>query len=158
MEKTMSKPTTIKGGKVRVWLGNNADPIVYTMPCGFTSRSISFNKGTSEEKLPNCDDPDKVNWLGRNATSLAMDIDGEGVLVEASVSTWLDAWENVEPVTVKVEWVFPGNTITWIGNMQVDSFKVTATDGETVKASVSMKSDGEMVRSKSPANNGNGGQ
>lgn len=147
----MAQATTIKGGKVHVFIGNKTNPIIYSNPCGLTSRSISFNKGTSDEKMPDCDDPDKVDWLGRNATSLSIDIDGEGVLAMQSVNIWLDAWESVDPVPVKIEIVFPEATIDWTGKMQVDSFKVTAPNGETVKASISMKSDGEMVRTKTPA-------
>lgn len=151
MEKKMAQATTISGGNVRLYLGNNDDPIVYKTPCGLTSRSISFEKGTSDEKIPDCDDPDKVDWLGRNATSLAMDIDGEGVLAAQSVETWLDVIENVNSIPVKIEWVFPATTITWTGKMLVSSFKVTANNGEKAKVSVSMKSDGEMVRVKTPA-------
>ena len=146
----MAQATTIKGGKVRVFIGNDADPIVYSNPCGLTSRSINFNKATSDERIPDCDDPDKVDWLGRNATSLSIDIDGEGVLAAQSTATWYEAWQSVDPVPVKIELVFPDNTFTWTGKMLVDSFKVTAPNGETVKASISMKSDGEMVMAKTP--------
>ena len=150
MEKNMAQATTIKGGKVRVFIGNDADPIVYSNPCGLTSRSINFNKATSDERIPDCDDPDKVDWLGRNATSLSIDIDGEGVLATQSMSTWYGAWQSVDPVPVKIELEFPDNTFTWTGKMQVDAYKLTAQNGETVKASISMKSDGEMVMAKTP--------
>ncbi len=147
----MAQATTIKGGKVRVFIGNKANPIVYSNTCGFSTKSIKLNKGTSEEKIPDCDDPDKVDWLGRNATSLSIDIDGEGVLAAQSVDIWIDAWKSVDPIPVKIEMVFPAKTITWTGNMLVESFEITAPNGETVKASISMKSDGEMVDTTTPA-------
>ena len=146
----MTQATTIKGGKVRVFIGNDADPIVYSNLCGLTSRSIDLKKGTSDERIPDCGAPDKVDWLARNATSLAFDIDGEGVLAAESISTWYDAWQSVNPVNVKIELVFPDTTFTWTGKMLVDTFKITASNGETVKASISMKSDGEMVVAKTP--------
>ena len=147
----MVQATTIRGGKIHVYLGNNDNPIVYKTPCGLSSRSISLEKGTSDERIPDCDDPDKVDWLGRNATSLSMDIDGEGVLAAESVDIWLDATEAANSVPAKVEWEFPAKTITWTGKMMVSSFKVNANNGEIAKASVAMKSDGQMVRTKTPA-------
>lgn len=146
----MAQATTIKGGKVLVKLGDNASPIVYTAPCGFTSRSVAFNKGLQEVNIPDCADPDSVDWLGRDATSLSMTVSGEGVLAEESVEDWLDAWEDVDSVPVKVEWVFPAKTITWTGRMHVESFETTAANGQRVTATVSMQSDGEMVRQVTP--------
>jgi len=147
----MAQPTTIRGGKVRVLLGNDATPIVYASPCGFSQRTVTINKGLEEVNLPDCANPDQVNWLGRDATSLSMSINGEGVLAEESVETWLDAVENVESVPVKVEWEFPTKTITWTGKMHVESLEAGAQDGRRVTGNVSMQSDGEMTRVVTPA-------
>lgn len=143
--------TTIKGGRVRVLLGNDANPIVYAAPCGFTSKTLTLTKNLEDVQVPDCDDPDKVDWLGRDATSLAMSISGEGVLASESVETWLDAWENVESVPVKIEVEFPAKTITWTGSMHVESVEATAPNGTRVTATISMQSDGEMVRTMTPA-------
>lgn len=147
----MAQPTTIRGGKVRVLLGGTAIPIVYTAPCGFNQRTVTISKGLEDVALPDCADPDAVNWLGRDATSLSMTIAGEGVLSAESVETWLDAVESVESVPVKVEWEFPTKTITWTGRMHVESLEAGAQDGRRVTGNVSMQSDGEMVRVVTPA-------
>ncbi|QHJ84732.1 MAG: hypothetical protein [Bacteriophage sp.] len=143
----MAQATIIRGGNVRVLIGNDADPVVYSNYCGFTSKSIALNKGTSDERIPDCADPEKVNWLGRNATSLSMDIDGEGVLTEESAENWVEAFESKSSVKAQVQMIFPKKTMIWEGRMLIDGFKNNAQDGEIVKASISMKSDGEMVRS-----------
>ncbi len=143
----MAQPTTTRGGKVRVLIGNNADPIVYTAPCGFSSKSITLNKGLEEVNLADCDEPDAVSWLGRDAVSLSMSISGEGVLASESVVTWLDAWESVESVPVKVEIEFPSTTYTYTGRAHVESLEMGAPNGRRVTNNVSMQSDGEMVRS-----------
>lgn len=142
----MTQPTTIRGGKVRVLLGNSATPIVYTAPCGFNQRTVTINKGLEEVNIPDCNDPDLVNWLGRDAVSLSMTIAGEGVLAEESVETWLDAVESVESIPAKVEWEFPTKLITWTGKMHVESLEAGAQDGRRVTGNVSMQSDGQMVR------------
>lgn len=147
----MAEPTTIRGGMVRVLLGNRATPIVYAAPCGFSQRSVTINKGLEEVNIPDCDNPDEVNWLGRDATSLSMSVSGEGLLAEESVETWLDAAEDVESVPLKVEWEFPTKTITWTGKAHVETFEAGAQDGRRVTGNVSLQSDGKMTRVVTPA-------
>jgi hypothetical protein len=147
----MAQPTTIKGGKIRVLLGNSAIPIVYSSPCGFSQRSITLAKGLEEQQIPDCDDPDEVDWLGRDAVSLSMSVTGEGVLASESVEVWLDAWDSVDSIPAKVEWEFPAKTITWTGNMHVETMEVGANNGRRATNNVSMQSDGKMTRVVTPA-------
>lgn len=142
----MAQATTIKGGKVRILLGSGSGPVVYEAPCGFTQRSITLSKALEEIDIPDCDDPDKIAWLGRDATSLSMSVSGEGVLASESVEAWLDAFESVDSVPVKVEMEFPAKTITWTGNMHVESLESGAPRTGRATLNVSMQSDGEMAR------------
>ncbi|WP_107341480.1 phage tail tube protein [Agrobacterium pusense] len=146
----MAQATTIKGGKIRVLLGNSATPIVYSAPCGFTQRSITLNKGLEEVQIPDCTDPDKIDWVGRDATSLSMSISGEGVLASESVDTWLEGFDKIDSIPVKVEWEFPAKTITWTGRMHIESMEVGASNGQRATNNVSMQSDGAMVRVTTP--------
>ncbi|MCK8779086.1 phage tail protein [Rhizobium sp. NTR19] len=146
----MADPTTIRGGNIKVLLGNAATPIVYTAPCGFNQRSVTINKGLEEVNIPDCDNPDAVNWVGRDATSMSMSISGEGLLAAESVETWLDAVEDVESIPIKVEWHFPAKTITWTGKAHVESFEAGAQDGRRVSGNVSLQSDGKMTRVVTP--------
>lgn len=142
----MTQATTARFGKFRILLGNDADPIVYTAPCGFTSKSMTLTKEATETQIPDCDDPDAVSWLGRDATSLSISVSGEGVAASESIETWLEAWENVESVPAKIEIEFPAKTITWTGLMHVTVLSPGAEQGGRVTLSVEMASDGEMVR------------
>lgn len=146
----MAEPTTIKGGKVKVLLGNAATPIVYAAPCGFSQRTVTLNKGLEEVNIPDCDDPDAVNWIGRDAVSLSMSIAGEGVVAEESVEVWIDAFEDVESVPAKVEWHFPTKVIAWTGRMHVENFEAGAQDGRRVTGNVTLQSDGKMTRVVTP--------
>ncbi len=146
----MAQATTIKGGKIRVLLGDDSDPIDYAAPCGFTQRSITLNKGLEEVQIPDCVDPDKVDWMGRDATSLSMAISGEGVLAAESVDVWLEGFESIDSIPVKVEWEFPAKTITWTGRMHIESMEVGANNGQRATNNVSLQSDGEMVRVTTP--------
>lgn len=146
----MAQPTTIRGGKVRVMLATET-PGTYATPCGFTSRSITFSKALEEVNIPDCDDPDKVDWLGRDATSLSMSVSGEGVLAAESVDTWLDAFHSVESVGAQIEIEFPAKTIVYTGNVHVESLELGASNGQRATLNVSMQSDGEMVRTEDEA-------
>jgi hypothetical protein len=138
----MAQPTTAKFGKFRVMLGDSASPIVYTSPCGFTSKSLTLTKDLTDVNLPDCADPDAVAWVGRDAASLSAAVSGEGVMAAESVEDWLDAWESSDSVPVKIEVEFPAKTITWTGRMHIATFTAGAEQGGRVTANVEMQSDG----------------
>ncbi len=142
----MAKPTTIRGGKIRVMLSAGGSPLTYTAPCGLSQRSITLSKGLNESQIPDCDYPDEVTWLGRDASSLSIAISGEGVLASEALPTWLDAWENIDSIDVRVEVEFPVLTYVWEGKMHVETLEIGANNGERATISVSLQSDGEMVR------------
>jgi len=100
-----------------------------------------------EVNIPDCDDPTAIDWLGRDATSLSMSIEGEGVLAQAAVEAWADAAESADPVPVKIELEFPTTTWTWTGFMHLESAQFGAPSNTgRVTVNISMQSDGEMVR------------
>jgi hypothetical protein len=144
----MADPVTIKGGKIRVLL-DIASSGTYTAPCGFTQKSLTFEKELEEFTLPDCDDPDAVPWKGRDAASLGISISGEGVLAVESAATWLDAWAMTESVPVKIEIEFPASTLTYTGRMHVGPLEIGAPNGRRVTNNATLSSDGEMVRTSS---------
>lgn len=142
----MATPVTAKFGKFRILLGDDADPIVYTAPCGFTSKSMTLTKSLSEVSIPDCDDPDAPIVLGRDVESISTSVSGEGVLAASSVVTWLEAYENTESIPVKVEIEFSTGIVTWTGLMHIESLELGAEQGGRVTINVSMQSDGALVR------------
>lgn len=141
----MADATTIKGGKVRVLLGNDADPTVYSAPCGFTSKTVTLSKALEDQQGVSCSDPDAVSWLLRDAVSLSISVSGEGVFAVESQAAWIAAWKSVDSVPVKIEIEMPTDTLTFTGRMQVESIEWGAPNGRRVTANVSMQSDGEMA-------------
>lgn len=140
------QPTTTRGGKVRVLLDLNSTG-TYTAPCGFNNKSVTLTKALEEIVLADCDSPDDVPWIGRDATSLSMSISGEGVLAKESKDTWYAAFENVDsvPAKVEIEWA-DGDIDTWTGSMHVESLEIGGQNGRRVTLNASMRSDGEMTR------------
>lgn len=146
----MAQATTTRFGKFRVMLSDGGSPAQFASPCGFTSKSLTLTKNLSEVNIPDCDDPDAVAWSGRDAQSLSASISGEGVLASESVEAWLDAWEDVDSVEVRIEIEFPAKEIIWVGRMHVATFTVSSEQGGRVTAQVEMQSDGEMTRTVVP--------
>src|SRR6218665_2096636 len=147
----MAQATTVRGGKVRIMLGDSGTPIVYSAPCGFTNRSITFTKGLEESNVPDCDDPDKIDWIGRDATSLSISVSGEGVLAYESTDTWDEAWVSLDSINARIEIEWPLKTVIWTGKLHIESMELGATNGTRATLNVSMQSDGEFVRTETPA-------
>jgi len=141
----MAPPVTARFGKFRVLLGNDADPIVYAAPCGFTSKSLTLGKSLSEVSIPDCDDPDKPITIGRDVESTTASVSGEGVLAASAVPTWIAAYKSTESVPVKVEIEFSTGTVTFTGKMHLETLELGAEQGGRVTVSVSLQSDGELV-------------
>lgn len=141
----MAPPVTARFGKFRVLLGNDADPIVYTAPCGFTSKSLTLGKSLSEVSIPDCDDPDKPIATGRDVESTTASVSGEGVLAASALPTWIAAYKSTEAVPVKVEIEFSTGTLTFTGLMHLETLEIGAEQGGRVTISVSLQSDGELV-------------
>lgn len=143
----MAPATTIRGGKVRILLGSGTGPIVYTAPCGFTSRSVTFTKGLEESNVPDCNNPDKIDWIGRDSVSLSISVSGEGVLAFESTDVWDEAFLSLESVPARIEIEWPLKTIVWSGRLHIESLELGATNGTRASLNVSMQSDGEFIRS-----------
>lgn len=146
----MAQPTTARFGKFKIELGDGASPEVFAAPCGFTSKSLTLTKNLEEVNIPDCDDPDAVAWVGRDASSLSASVSGEGVLASESVETWLDAFEDTESVNVRITITFAAKVVQWVGKMHLSTFTPSADQGGRVTASVEMQSDGELVRTVTP--------
>jgi predicted secreted protein len=133
---------------MRVLLGDGATPTeAFTAPCGLTTKSLTVTQNLSEVNIPDCDDPDAPFWIARDTVSLSVQVSGEGVLAAEAEDVWLDAAYSTESVNARVEIEFTTGTRTFAGAFKVDSFGVNAASGERVSVSISMQSDGEVVRS-----------
>ena len=147
----MAQPETTRFGKFKVLLGNGASPEVFASPCGFTQRAFNRSKELTDSVVPDCDDEDKPAWTGRDVRSLSASISGSGVLAKSALPLWEDAFEGIEPTSVKVVFVWKNDeTTTYTGKMHVSSLEISADLGDKVQISVSMESDGPLERTESP--------
>ena len=141
----MAKATTIKGTDVRLFLGTvNGETITYTAPCGLNGKAIRFSKNTNEIEVPDCADPDEAAWLERDVVSISIDGDGEGVLAAESIESYVDAWQETDPIPGKIEVKLPTKTLTWTGLIHITNFEVNGQRGNRATVSIAFASHGEM--------------
>lgn len=141
----MAQPTTAKFGKMRVMLGDDATPIAYAAPCGLSTKNLTLSKNLQEITIPDCDDPDAVMWIGRDAQNLSATISGDGVAAAESVPDWNSAALSVDSVPMKVEIEFSTGMKSFTGLWQVDNLTFGAEQGGRVTLSFNAQSDGEIV-------------
>lgn len=144
----MAQATVLRGGKMKIKLGDAASPEVFTSPCGFNTKSFSRTKNTSESIIPDCADEDAPAWVGTDVISLGWGVTGEGLLTAESVEMW-DAFmdsTDVKNVQVEFEWPSPLGTITYEGQAHLTNFEITGPRGEKVTANVTLVGDGALVR------------
>lgn len=141
----MAAPTTARFGKFLVKLATVEAPTVFTAPCGFTNKALNLSKNLEEVTIPDCDDPDKPSWVGRDVSSLTASVTGEGVLAGEAVETWLNAFKTTEPVPVRIELLLTAGSLIFTGMMHLSTFNITAETGQRVNVSVELQSDGELL-------------
>ncbi|RSC30613.1 hypothetical protein EGT36_17740 [Agrobacterium sp. FDAARGOS_525] len=56
----------------------------------------------------------------------------------------------IESVPAKVEWEFSAKPITWTKNVNVETMEIGASNGHRATNSLSLQSDGEMLRVTAP--------
>lgn len=122
-------------------------PLTYVAPCGFTSKSFTLSKNLQEIDIPDCDDPDAVAWIGRDAQNLSATITGEGVAAAQSVPDWNAAFKSIESIPAKVEIEFSTGTLTYTGLFQVDNLAFGAEQAGRVTLNANMQSDGVITDS-----------
>jgi hypothetical protein len=127
-------------------LGDDADPPVYTSPCGFTSKGVELSKNLNEINIPDCTDPDAPVWVGREVTSQTASITGDGVAAGESLPDWDEAFMSTDPVPMKVEITYDGLGVKVIeGMFHVESESITVEAGGMVNLAISAQSTGAIT-------------
>lgn len=87
----MAQPEVFSFGKGIVFMGDAADPEVFTKLCGFNSMTLTIEKDTNDVTVPDCDDPDAAAWQATDVLSMAWNMEFEGVYAKESSDLIWDA-------------------------------------------------------------------
>lgn len=139
------EPTTIRGSKILIKVGDGADPETFAHPCLInTTRSVEITAQTTTIILPDCDDQDAVGWQETDKTGLSAPISGEGVLDLASVQAYYEWAASPDPKNVEIE-VGGSGGVKLSGAYHLTSFSVSGERTERVTCSLTLESTKEIA-------------
>jgi hypothetical protein len=151
----MSKPSVVKGGYFDVAVDVTGLGLVdslggsltgYVVICGLNTRNITHQVNTSDEVVPNCQDPEEVPWVARNANSQEKNMSGTGVHNRAQTNVI----RGIHGKTLPYRFIEgePGNDLVsqgyWQGPFLFSQWQEGATDKQNVTSQFTWVSDGEV--------------
>lgn len=143
----MARPSTIKGSRFLLELGDGGSPEDFDAPCALTTKGINFSATTNDTNVPDCDDPDAATWTERVISSLSAGVTGSGTLALESLSTWR-AWfisaleKNIRVRIVDDNDVQPGY---FAMSAVLTTFNLGANQGELATIEIGADSNGAVT-------------
>jgi len=145
----MTYPTTIKGQRVVLQLGDGATPTeAFTIVCGITSKGLQRTRKTNDSEVWDCTDPEALPIIERDAGASDWTISGSG----QAVATVLDSLEAAYESAVSSNWklVFLDSsgaaTRTYSGAAYITDLSITANNGSKAEISISLSGDGALTQ------------
>lgn len=141
----MARPTTIRGSKMLLKIGDGASPEVFTAPCALNSKSFTRSASTNDFNVPDCDDPDAPVWTERAKEALSAGISGSGTLAEESLDLWEDFYNDVDARNVQIVIDYPAGARTYQGAFFLTTLNIGGNQGELASIEVELVSHGEIT-------------
>lgn len=143
----MARPTTIKGSKFLIELGDGASTESFDAPCALNTKGINFSAASNEVNVPDCDDPDAAVWIERVVSSLSASVPASGTLALESLEVWRDWFlsaleKNIRIRIVDQNAVQPGY---FAMSAILTTFNIGANQGELATIEISADSNGEVT-------------
>lgn len=143
----MARPSTVKGSKFLIRLGDGEEVETFAAPCALTTKGIDFAAETNDFNVPDCDDPDAPTWTERVISALSAGVSGSGTLAMESKSIW-EAWflsgleKNIQ-VAIDIPEASGGGYYSM--SAVLTAFNIGANQGELATIEVTIQSNGEVV-------------
>lgn len=131
---------TIKGTQLRIKIGDGNSPESFVEWCIInTDRGIQWDTISTDEEVPQCDEPEGLAWTENTKTGIGGTITGAGKLDTASLDNvwpWLIS-DDAKNLQIEV-----GSTGYYSGRWKLTAFGITGSRGTKADASLTLKSDG----------------
>ena len=142
----MAEPTTITGEQILVKIEMVASSGTYAHPCLInTDRGIQWSSNVISELVPDCADPGAPAWNRTDIDGLSASISGAGMYDLASEADFYDWYTSGVSKNVKVQTGTAGGS-TFTGAFKLSEFGVTGSRKTRATASITLVSDGPIVR------------
>ncbi|MGU3495932.1 phage tail tube protein [Xanthobacteraceae bacterium A53D] len=143
----MAQPSTFSGSTMLILVGNGATPTeVFSAPCGLNTKGLNRSAETSDNVVPDCDDPAAPAWTEREVSSLSWEISGAGMLASESVTVWDEWYTSGEAKNVRVEiHSGPNAGRTYSGKALLTQYNISGERGNKVAVDVTISGTGVLT-------------
>ncbi len=146
------KPTTLPFGKFVVKIQHPVT-LLWSQPCGFTSKGLTRSVSVQETVVPYCDDPDAVAETERTKDAKSSEFTGSGVVAMEDKPLWEQFYEDDASWQVKIELVttLANNGGYYQGAFVLTNLQFSADRGQKIRFEVTLQSDGAVPWVNAPA-------
>ena len=122
----------------------STEPLVWSRPCGLTSRTVNRQHNMQTTEVPDCDDESLPAAVERAVQSSEMTIAGTGVWAAQSHGMMMDWWRSGKTKNIRVANVkAPSGTVQYEqGPAYLTQLNNTAERGQKVTAEINIEFDG----------------
>lgn len=128
--------------------GDGQVPEVFSSYCSILAKSVSFDGTEATFDIPNCDDLTAVNWIVSEMQSKRVSFEGSGMLNTPDFDLFYDWWDSGLSSNCQVVLDVPaangGRILS--GAFKIPKFSLTGNKGEKCNVSISVASDGPIVK------------
>lgn len=144
----MAQPTTGKFSELGIYIGDGADPEVFTFLCGLTSKGVQRSATTQSTSVPDCADEDAPAWEQKSVDTLSITASGTGVWAAESHESMLDWFYSGLPKNIQVRHAKAavGDTEYEEGAALLTALNNTVDRGQKIQAEITIEFDGAPTR------------
>lgn len=138
----MARPTTARGSKLLIKLGDAATPEVFTAPCALTTKAFNRSASVNEFNIGDCDTPDDPMWTERVISALSSTISGSGTLAQESLAAYEAFFADPDGRNVQVVLNFATSPKTYQGKYVMTTFNITGEQDGLIQVELELQSSG----------------
>ena len=150
----MAEIKHFKGVRLLVKVALPSAPTVFNLFCTINAeRGITFTAGVNDQEVIDCADLEAVAWVLREKTNLSAAITGSGTVNTPDIETFYDWLTDENSWNVKVILDVPSadGGVIFTGKFHLTEFSLTGNRGEKGQSSLSLSSDGAVLKTENAA-------
>ncbi|WP_336800802.1 phage tail tube protein [Kaistia sp. MMO-174] len=140
----MARPTTLRGSKLLIKIGDGASPEVFVAPCALTTKSFNRSAAMNEFNVADCLDPDAPIWTERVKSALTASLSGSGTLAKESLDLYEEAFADQDSRNVQVTIDYAVGPRTYEGRYHLATLNITGEQDGLIQVEMEWQSDGPV--------------
>lgn len=142
----MAKPTTLRGTKFLIKLGDGGSPEIFSAPCALATKSFNRSTTANEFNVADCADPDAPVWVERVKAALSAEIAGAGTLAKESLPTYETFLAQQDPRNVQIVLDYPVGPVTYQGAFLMTTFNLQGDNDTLIQCELTLQSSGPVAQ------------